>query len=81
MMMKYLTKMEMQQIMEHIEHGYEEGRPAAAPKLAKKTDTINVVGLSHIPHEEGMPTRSVDSNQELPGWQQLELHINRIVRP
>ena len=31
MMTKYLTKMEMQQIMEHIEHRYEEGRSAAAP--------------------------------------------------
>ena len=45
MMTKYLTKMEMQQIMEHIEHKYEEGRPAAAPKSVKKTDTINVVRL------------------------------------
>ena len=45
MMTKYLTKMEMQQIMEHIEHKYEEGRPVAAPKLVKKTDTINAVRL------------------------------------
>ena len=47
MMTKYLTKMEMQQIMEHVEHGYEEGRSAAAPKLAKKTDTINNVGTDN----------------------------------
>ena len=47
MMTKYLTKMDMQQIMEHVEHRYEEGRSAAAPKLAKKTDTINNVGTDN----------------------------------
>ena len=43
MMTKYLTKMEMQQIMEHVQHQFEEGRPGAAPKLVKKTESIHVM--------------------------------------
>ena len=54
MMTKCLTKMEMRQIMEHMEQRYD-GRPAADPKHAKKTDTINVVGLAYLPHKEGKP--------------------------
>jgi hypothetical protein len=33
---KHLTKAEVQQIMEHLQHMYEKGRSVAAPKLVSK---------------------------------------------
>ena len=62
-MTKYLAKMEMQQIMEHVEHRYEEGRSAAAPKLAKKTDTINNVDLDNGGNQELQNERGSDRNR------------------
>ena len=35
---KHLTKAEVQQIMEHLQHSYEQGRSAAAPKLVSKEE-------------------------------------------
>ena len=35
---KHLTRAEIQMIMEHMEHRYEEGRAKAAPKLAVKNN-------------------------------------------
>ena len=35
---KHLTKAEVQQIMEHLQHRYEQGRSAAAPKLVSKEE-------------------------------------------
>ena len=35
---KHLTRAEIQQIMEHMQHRYEEGRAKAAPKLAAKNN-------------------------------------------
>ena len=54
MMRKHLAKMEMQQTMENIAHRYEEGCPAAAPTLAKNTDTNDAMS----------PDQGVGSSQE-----------------
>ena len=35
---KHLTKAEVQQIMEYLQHSYEQGRSAAAPKLVSKEE-------------------------------------------
>ena len=40
MLTKYLTRAEIQHIMEHVQHGYEDGRPKAAPTLSILDDSL-----------------------------------------
>ena len=44
---KHLTRAELQMIMEHVQHMFEEGRPAAAPKLVSKTSEVNAIGIDN----------------------------------
>ena len=39
---KHLTRAEVQQIMEFVQHYYEEGRPLAAPKLVAKAKVSEI---------------------------------------
>ena len=43
LMTKYLTRAEVQTIMEHVQNMSEEGRAKAAPQLAQGEDQVNVI--------------------------------------
>ena len=79
-MTMYLTKMEMQQVMKHIGQRYVEGRSAAAPKLAKMTETINTMSPYQDIGSNQMLHIQIDSNQKLhiQGGSNQRLHIQPI---
>ena len=59
---KHLTRAELQQIMEHVEHMFEEGRPVAAPKLVSKASEVNAIGINHTMCRGGCNFKTEDKS-------------------
>ena len=57
LMTKYLTRMEVQTIMEHAQNMFEAGRAKGAPQLAKGEDQVNVICRGSYPKFQDVDVR------------------------
>ena len=57
LMTKYLTRLEVQTIMEHVQNMFETGRAKGAPQLAQGEDQVNVICRGAYPKFQDVDVR------------------------